>query len=195
MDKNYRLFVFQSVIEALNENQHDEEIAENFNKLMESIKEDSVIEDMPFYQDYLSLFDVERAFDGYLFVAEEETMATRDDLILLFKLIAASFSSSYDILYDKSSNSIDFMITVKVGDQSLTRRVSELFFPQIAGLYVNYIDEQASLYAYYINPDNTQEITNERKLRLLVFEKKVRQLHDLEGSNEILSDLDDLLNS
>lgn len=195
MDKDYRLFDFQSVIEKLKEKQHDEEIADNFNKLMESIKEDSVIEDMPFYRDYLALFDVERAFDGYKFVAEEETMASRDDLLLLFRLIAASFSSTYEILYDEASNSIDISISVTLGEQSITKSVADVFFFQIQRLYVNYIEEQSNLYAYYINPESTQEIDSERKLRLMVFEKKVRQLNNLKGSNEILSDLDDLLNS
>ena len=195
MDKDYRLFDFQKVIEKVKEKQHDEEIAEDFNKLMDSIKEDSVIEDMPFYQDYLSLFDVERAFDDYKFVAEEETLASRDDLILLFRLIAASLSSTYDILYDKSSNSIDISISVTLGERSLTKSVAELSFFQIERLYVNYIGEQANFYVYHIDPDNSQEIDRERKMKLMIFEKKVRQLCNQKGSNEILSDLDDLLNS
>lgn len=204
MDKKYTLFDYQIIIAALKEKHNEEKNSkkdenivddEIFEELMDSIDEDSIIEDSPFYQDYLSLFDTEQAFADYNLDAEEETMATKDDLFLLFKLIAASISSSYNILYDKSSNSIDFSITVKIGEQSITRSVSELFSYQIESLFLNYIGEQVNLYVCNKDPDYTQEIETEQKMRLMIFEKKMRQLQDLQDTQGILSDLDDLLNS
>ena len=122
-------------------------------------------------------------------------MATKDDLFMLFRLIIASFSSTYEILYDKPSNSIDLSITVSLGEQNITRSIAELYSSQIERLYGNYIDEQINLYTCSDDPDEIQEIDTERKKRLMIFEKKVRQLRDLQESDGILSDLDDLLNS
>jgi len=198
MDKKYILFDYQSVIASLKEKHNEDENVEDekvFKELLDNFDEDSAIEDSPFYQDYLALFDTEQAFRDFNLDAEEETMATKDDLFLLFKLIAASFSSSYEILYDKSSNSIDLSITAKTDKRSITKSVAELFPFQIESLYVNYIEEQAKLHTYYIDPEFKEEIETERKMRLMIFEKKVRQIQGLQESNDILSDLDDLLNN
>ena len=198
MDKKYILFDYQSVIASLKEKHNEDENVEDekvFKELLDNFDEDSAIEDSPFYQDYLALFNTEQAFRDFNLDAEEETMATKDDLFLLFKLIAASFSSSYEILYDKSSNSIDLSITAKTDKRSITKSVAELFPFQIESLYVNYIEEQAKLHTYYIDPEFKEEIETERKMRLMIFEKKVRQIQGLQESNDILSDLDDLLNN
>lgn len=195
MGKDYFLFNCKSVIANL-KNKHDgDEEYEDYNKFIKGVDDNSAIEELPFFQDYLSLFDVEKAFEGYTFAAEEETMATKDDLFMLFRLIIASFSSTYEILYDKPSNSIDLSITVSLGEQNITRSIAELYSSQIERLYGNYIDEQINLYTCSDDPDEIQEIDTERKKRLMIFEKKVRQLRDLQESDGILSDLDDLLNS
>lgn len=58
MDKKYEMFDFQSIITQLKE-KHDGE--EKFKKFIEGLNDNSTIEDMPFYKDYLSKFEVERA--------------------------------------------------------------------------------------------------------------------------------------
>lgn len=195
MGKDYTLFNWQSVIADLKKKHVGDEEYDDYNKYIKGVDENTAIEELPFFQDYLSLFDVEKAFEGYTLAAEEETMASRDDLFLLFRLIIASFSSTYEILYDKTSNSIDISITVSTGEQSITKSIAELFAFQIEKLYQNYIDEQTNLYTYTFDPDEKQEIDIERKKRWMIFEKKVRQLRGLQESNDILSDLDALLYS
>lgn len=192
MDKQYELFNFQGIIAELKEN-HDGE--ENWEKFIEGMDEDSVIEDMPFYKDYLSKFDVERPFDGYNLAALEEEKLSKDDLFLLFRLIISSFSSSYEILYDKESNSIDFAISVKAGEQTITKTISELWAFQIIRMFEIYVNEQINLSIEDYDPDEMEEFEDQRKLRLMVFEKNLRRLRDQKDSGEILSDLDDLLNS
>ena len=192
MNKEYTLFDFQGIIAELKE-KHNENA--KFDRLLEGFNEDSVVEDMPFYEEYLSKFDVEQAFDGYQLVAEAEDLASRDDLYLLFRLIVASLSSSYDILYDKPSNSIDFSVTVTSGEQTITKRVAELWSFQIVRMFEIYLDELVEFSIGDFNPAEIEGLDTERKMRLMVFEKKVRQIRNLQDSDEVLSDLDDLLNS
>ena len=186
------MFDFQGIIAELKE-KHNENA--KFDKLLEGFNVDSVVEDMPFYEEYLSKFDVEQAFDGYQLVAEAEDLASRDDLYLLFRLIVASLSSSYDILYDKPSNSIDFSVTVTSGEQTITKRVAELWSFQIVRMFEIYLDELVEFSIGDFNPAEIESFDTERKMRLMVFEKKVRQIRNLQDSDEVLSDLDDLLNS
>lgn len=192
MDKNYELFFFQDIIEELKE-KHDGE--EKFDKLMEGIDENSVIEDMPFYKDYLSKFDIERVFNDYKLAAVEKELLSKDELFILFRLITASFSSSYEIIYDKQSNSIDLSVSVKSGEQTVTKNISELWSFQIIRLFEIYVNEQIEYIIKDFDPDEIEELEDERKLKLMVFEKKVRQLRNLQKTDEKLADLDELLNS
>ena len=192
MDKDYEMFNFQNIIAELKE-KHDGE--EKFEKFIEGFDENSVIEDMSFYKDYLSKFDVERAFDGFNLTAVENDLLSKDDMFLLSRLILASFSSSYDILYDKQSNSIDFSVSVTSGEQSITKKISEIWSFQIMRLFDIYVNEQIELSIEDYDLEELEDLKEQRKIRLIVFEKKVRQIHDLQETGKILADLDDLLNS
>lgn len=195
MGKTYTLFDYQSIIANLKGKHTGDEEYEGYNKFLDGVNKDSSIEDTPFFQDYLSRFGVEKAFEGYNLTAEEKTMATKDDLFLLFRLIIASFSSTYEILYDKPSNSIDLSITVTKGEQTQTEIVAELFSFQIELLFEVYIGEQIRLYTSFINPIYKHDFNMERKMRLIIFDKKVRQLRDQQEADGLLSDLDDVLDS
>lgn len=193
MDKKYELFNFFDIIEGLKEKHNGEE---TFEKFIEDFDENSTIEDMPFYKHYVSKFDVERAFEGFNLSATEMEILSKDDLFLLFRLILASFSSSYDILYDKQSHSIDLSISVTHGERSVTKTVSELWSFQIIRLFEIYVNEQIDL--GFVEDDYQEEaeqLKEERKKRLMVFEKKMRQVHNQQESDRILEDLDELLNS
>lgn len=192
MDKKYEMFNFKNIIADLKE-KHDGE--EKFEKFIEGFDENSVIEDMPFYKDYVSKFDVERAFDSFNLTAVENELLTKDDMFLLSRLILASFSSSYDILYDKQSNSIDISVSVTSGEQSITKKISEIWSFQIMRLFDIYVNEQIELSIEDYDSEELEDLKEQQKIRLMVFEKKVRQMHDLQGTDEILADLDDLLNS
>lgn len=192
MDKKYELFDFQSIITQLKE-KHDGE--EKFKKFIEGLNEDSTIEDMPFYKEYLSKFEVERAFDDFNLTDVEDVLLSKDDLFMLFRLVVASFSSSYDILYDKQSKTIDLSISVKSSEQFITKKISELWSFQIMRMFDIYVNEQIELSIEDYDPEELEEFKDQRKIRLMIFEKKVRQIHDLQGTDETLAKLDDLLNS
>ena len=192
MDKKYNLFDFQDII-AGQKKKHDGE--EKFEKLMADIDENSTVEDMPFYKNYLSKFDIERVFDGFNFAVVEEELLSDDDLFLLFRLIFASLSSSYEILYDKQSNSINISITVRSGEQFITKKLTELWSFQIMRLFEIYVNEQIEYNIIDSDSDEIEDLEEQRKLKLMVFEKKVRQLNDLQKTDDTLSELDELLNS
>ena len=192
MDKKYEMFDFQSIITQLKE-KHDGE--EKFKKFIEGLNDNSTIEDMPFYKDYLSKFEVERAFDDFNLTDVEDVLLSKDDLFMLFRLIVASFSSSYDILYDKQSKTIDLSISVKSSEQFITKKISELWSFQIMKMFDIYVNEQIELSIEDYDPEELEEFKDQRKIRLMIFEKKVRQIHDLQGTEETLAELDDLLNS
>ena len=192
MDKKYEMFDFQSIITQLKE-KHDGE--EKFKKFIEGLNDNSTIEDMPFYKDYLTKFEVERAFDDFNLTDVEDVLLSKDDLFMLFRLIVASFSSSYDILYDKQSKTIDLSISVKSSEQFITKKISELWSFQIMKMFDIYINEQIELSIEDYDPEELEEFKDQRKIRLMIFEKKVRQIHDLQGTDETLAELDDLLNS
>ena len=196
MKKDYILFNFQHIL-AQQKEKHDGN--EQFEKLMKGIDEMSVVEDLPFYKDYLSRFDVEKAFDGINLAAEEKIQLSRDELYLLFRLIFASFSSTYEILYDKPTNSVDVSISVKTSEQMITKNVAELWTFQIDRMFEIYMNELFELNIYEYDAEEQEDFETEQKVRLMIFEKKVRkmnqQIRDLQEADEILSDLDDLLNS
>lgn len=192
MDKKYEMFDFQSIITQLKE-KHDGE--EKFKKFIEGLNEHSTIEDTTFYKEYLSKFEVERAFDDFNLTDVEDVLLSKDDLFMLFRLIVASFSSSYDILYDKQSKTIDLSISVKSSEQFITKKISELWSFQIMKMFDIYVNEQIELSIEDYDPEELEEFKDQRKIRLMIFKKKVRQIHDLQGTDETLAELDDLLNS
>ena len=196
MDKNYFLFDFQWILKNVMNRPGDEDKKLRFKKVLEGIDQDAVVEDLPFYKTYLSRFDVEWALDGYKLAAEDgESVATRDDLLMLYRFVAASFSSSYDFVYDEETNSVELQITVKSGDTILTKTIAELYSIQIVRLFEIYLNEQIDLFSLQCEEDEDSEYTeSEQKQNVMLFEKKVRQLRDLQGSKEIRADLDDLLN-
>ena len=131
--------------------------------------------------------------------AEEKNQLSQKELYLLFRMVFASFSSTYEILYDKPTNSVDISISVKSGDQKITKSVAELWSFQIIRLFEIYMNELFEFSICDFDAEELESFEAEQKVRLMIFEKKVRkirqQICDLQESDEILSDLDDLLNS
>lgn len=183
---HYFLFHFQAILDALRErHQTDEKEDKEINeKVLNRIGPNAEIEDMPFYHDYLAGFDVERAFSGFKLAAENgNSAATRDDLLMLFRFVVASLSSSYEILYDEETQSVDLSITVKSGGASLTKSIKELYTLQIIRLFEIYINEQVELSALeYGDPEAYSETTEEeQKIQLKIFERKVKEFLDSRG--------------
>ena len=208
MIHNSKLFNYQIVINAI----RDE--VKNGKKLecelfLDDIAEDAEFEDLPLYKEYLFLFHVEHDLEELgLGVHFRPGLTDFDaDCLPLLRLIAASFSSTYELEYDDETNSVNLIITSVSQGKSVTKKLHDLWHFQISRLFEIYIEEQLNLEAVRLNSETEkEEVEKERKMKLLVFHKKIQQLRkqiekkdrmreDQKESSDILSDLEDLLKS
>ena len=195
MDDKYVLFDFQNVVRMIQEKLKQKEDKGSCCELLESVNEKMTIEDMPFYKDYLSKFDTEHAF-GDLILKKPDVPHSDADYSILQKLIYGSFSSDYKFNYDSDSHSYELLISVVSGNESITVKLHELFWFQIWNLFTIYLEEQFKLEELIIeSEDMDNDIDETRNLRKVVFGKKIMQLKNQIENAEILSDMNDLLNS
>lgn len=202
------LFDFQSVIKGIRHKiKNDKEKNEAITPLLDGITQDTEFEDLPLYKEYLSLFDVEHDLGDKELSFPSELEYCKADSLPLLRLVAASFSSTYDLLYDDVTNKVSLIITVESQGVTLTKILEELDDFQITRLFEIYIEEQLNMEAFRLNSSLEKDaIDEERRVKVMVYQKKLRQLEiQLEKnerireaqkeSEDILSNLDDLLNS
>lgn len=198
MEEKYQLFDFQQVLEEIVSRSSNDDNKDLIEYIC-SIPKNMSIEELPLYKDFLSKFDVEHAFES-IELQTDLDLGTKDDYNLLQRLVYASFSSTYDFIYDEKDNKIRLLISVNSGTQHITKYLDELWSFQLISLYRIYLNEQLELESLaFINEDDVKELNEQRKVKLLVFEKKIKQIKSKlkcrqDGLN-IISDLDDLLNS
>lgn len=189
------LFDFQAIINDIRESleEHEEEALK---PVLDAITETTELEDLPLYKRYLSIFDVEHDLGDLKLHYPAEFADCEDDFVVLFRLVAGSFSSNYSLEFDEETETVDLIITVESGDNHITKKLHDLWSFQIARLFEIYIKEQLNLEGLRDGSDSEMNaIEEERKMRLLVYQKKMRQLKNEIDSGDILSDMDDLLNS
>lgn len=191
------LFDFQGVINDIREKiKVDEEKEKNIKPLLDGITEDTELEDLPLYKEYLSIFEVEQDLEGIELHYPSEMEDCKADFMTLLRFVAASFSSSYELEYDKETDVVDLLITVVGDDQRITKKLYDLWMFQVARLFEIYLEEMLNLEALrHLSEDEKKSIDEERKMRLMVYQKKVRQLRNKKASGDIMSDMDDLLGS
>lgn len=152
-------------------------------------------EDLSFYKEYLSKFDVESAFEGCRLPALRDFL-TKDDLFLFYRLVVASVASSYELCLEKEDNAVDIAITVMCDSGSATKKVQELSSSQIEGLFGQYLSEQ--LEKEYLQSSSEKGgicVDRQRRECFLAFEKKKRVLRYQVEGGDALPDMDELLNS
>ena len=207
MGHNLHLFYFQDVINSIrNEIEMGRKV--KCERLLDDIAEDAEFEDLQLYKEYLSLFDVEHDLEdlGLGLHFPSDLTDFEADFMLLLRLVAASFSSTYELEYDNETNLVNLIIMSKYKEKSVTKELHYLLSFKISRLFEIYIEEQLSLETLRLNSDEEKSaIEEERRIRLMVYQKKLQQLkRQLEKkeriqeaqkeSGDILSDLDDLLN-
>lgn len=124
------------------------------------------LEDEPFYE-YLMQFEAV----PYNVPEELEEVF---DWNLLLSLCAASFSSRYRLALpdeDSPNKSIaELEITVSSGDQTVTKKISELWSFQILRLYEIYLEEQINLHTLQLEDTSENNcIAGERKERIKLY--------------------------
>lgn len=188
------LFDFQGIINNIREKTKDKKM--QCSDLLDNITEKTEFEDMPIYKEYLSSFNVKDSLAGWKLNFPPELQECEEDFFVLLQLVAGSFSSNYSLEYVEANDTVDLIITVQNDDAHITKRLRDLWSFQIANLFEIYIEEQLNFEGLRGEMDREQSgIDSERKMKLLVFQKKIRQLKSMKDSGGILTDMDDLLNS
>lgn len=152
------LFDFQAFIEELREKEEKKQIVEKYEKLFWEIK--GWIQDQERYKEYLESFSI-------LDYIVPEELKDDFDRNILQRLVIGSFSSDYEIKFDKEKKWRDLYIAVKSWDQSVVKTISELRSFQILRLYEIYVEEQMNLHALKMEDENEKNaIDQERSMRI-----------------------------
>lgn len=204
--KHTYLFHFQNIIQDIRDKTKNSKKLE-CERLLDDITEETEYEELLLYKEYLSLFDVEHDLGDLELAFPSALDDCKADASSLLRLVAASFSNTYDLKYDDKTNTVVLIISGKSHGESRTKKLPDLWSFQIKRLFEIYIEEQLNLEALRLNSeDEKRAIENEREVKLMVYQKKIRQLkkqiekinrmHETQNESEgILSDLDNLLNS
>lgn len=180
------LFNFQEFIAEMREKEDKKDIISRYEELYGPIQWD--IYDQIWYREYLEKFSP-------VSYATPEEMDEDFDWDLLLRLILGSFSSDYQLAMNEERNLNDLIITVKNGDQSITKTIAELWSFQILRIYEIYIEEQLNMEIIRAEDEEWASILAEREVRLrkwkaildtadraqLAEETKISQAQELEG--------------
>ena len=187
------LFNFQAFIDEMREKDDKKEIVEKYEKHFGPVTGE--IQDQERYTGYLI------NFKHHPFRVPEE-LQEEFDWKLLLQLVAGSFSSECMFEKDKETqegeNPRELTISVKSGDQSVVKKVSELWSFQIMRLYEIYIEEQMNLHILIKEEDKDAEaILWQRHLRLerwkLMLDTLDKDELQQEAKKEQADKMDDLM--
>ena len=178
MPIKYKIFDFQQVVRNLRlPYQLKEKPDDAVKQLLDAITDDMTVEDMPFYKEYLSKFDVAKAIEGYELVTDPESKATRDDYLLLLRLICASTSTAdFIAVFEEERKTVEF--TVAFGDekQSVVKKLQDLKYLHILRLMEWYLKEQFKREAKRMESEASRnEVDLERGVVLVYFETKMEK--------------------
>lgn len=133
MTTPYRLFNFQSALADL---RYLIKEGDSFQKVLDAIPEDAAIEDMPFYRDYLSKFNLGNEFDGLELLINPNWLGSEADYDLFKRFVYASFSCSYDFRYIEAHNAVEMSITASNGEVSKSVKLHDLWKLQLQQLFM-----------------------------------------------------------
>ena len=158
------------------------------------------IEDLPFYRDYLSKFTLSPFLRDKPLLIKSENMLSKADGDLLLKLVCGSLSSTYHITYNEEKEGIELVIHVDMDDGPCTGNIEELWQFQIDNLFEIYLHEQLSIEFGIKNNLDKDFLEENRGIRLVVFEQKMRALEEKyrqarTDNEDVDAELDELLKS
>jgi hypothetical protein len=152
------LFNFSTFIHELSENPEKKTIIEKMERYYPGILA-KPLKAQNWFLDYIALFT-----DGPDYLVPEE-LAADFDWELLLMLVAGSFSSDV-MLGDRVDGTLEVEIAVNSGDQTIIKRVSELWGFQILRLYEIYVEEQLNLQILIAeDPKEKEAILTTRAIR------------------------------
>jgi hypothetical protein len=189
MSKEYTLFDFPSIISGMRKDEKKRtETLLPYEDLYGPLTEAAQIEETPFFQEYLSLFNPERELEGLTLWTEDNDYEggkkplfnglepSVDDYKMLQLLIIGSFSNRYSII--PGPQPATYRLGFQTMKSPLIYAVDQLFNFQIKGLYPAYLAEQMRL-AVLLSSDERDQVWQQRTERLGLFQEKVVKLRTM----------------
>lgn len=183
------LFDFQAYIADLREKAEKKQVVEKYEKAFGPITGN--ITDQQRYTEYVSQF-------APLPYTVPEELADDFDRDLLMQLVVSSFSSE-SALDTNDQNNHELIISVKSGDQTVVKKVSELRSFQVLRLYEIYIEEQMNLTILMAEEEKEKEAivaqrANRAQRRKLLLDNLDKEEMTQAAQAEKEEKLDDLYN-
>jgi len=175
---NYRFFDFQLFVRNLRlPYKLKEKPNDSLKLLLDSITDDMTIEDMPFFDEYLSKFDIEKFIDGYQLVNNPEPKATHDDYIMLLRLACASFSTAdFVALFDNDNKTVEFVFKFEGEKRSIVRKLQDISNTHVMLLMDVFVADQFKMEAKRMESDASRdEVDTKRDVVLTYFETKMEK--------------------
>lgn len=195
----YEIFFFQGVIGDLRDiiKERGGKDDEFYLRFLDAIPEDAKIEDIPLYKEYLSKFDLARAFGSIPFKTGSDD-ASLKDYELLIRLILASFSTTYEFIYDEEEEAVELELTAKHGGRVISAKLQDLLLIQIDRMLLTYLNEQFEIICTVESDEDIEEareaLDEVRVEKIVSFRKKVKALKKQIEAIKIKQELDNLLN-
>ena len=199
------IFNFQKDIAIIRKNVAQENLKRKvfYEPLLAAITNDTELEDLRFYKEYLSGFDVEHELEGFKLACNPAFFdSCRDVAPLFLRFVAASFSSTYDLEYIFERDEVALTIHVSVEAGHETEKYEKLWPHIISRLFCFYLREQLNFDGFRESSEGARKVVDEKRAMLLVvFQKKVRMLkqqrerlsRNADELTDNLKSLDDLL--
>ena len=172
----YHVFDLPSLLWAIKEKLQDSYKLEDKEQLayLKRIPEETPLSKLPFYKDYVSKFKLPKTLRDKKILTMDISKMSQDDCLLLLKLVAASWSSEYEIDYNAEQDALQLTIIVKARGVECRKTLQELWHHQEEDMFLIYLDEQLTI-------DRTREeypidVDEDRRLSLALFNEKVKAI-------------------
>ena len=185
------LFNFSNVIAQIQEKWKGDK---NIQSVLDTITENTELEDLPLFKDYLCKFDLEHDLKDIELKIPSKLAEYKADFFLLSRFILSSFSNTYKLNYDKDTNSVELLILMDYKGKPIIAPLQNLRDSQVSNLFKIYLQEAINNESG-LHHSMKEKIKEFQELKLIQYQKQIRQLWGQVGSGEILDDLDALLNS
>lgn len=175
------LFNFQEIIASIRKDAENS-VAEDPETpsclpILDTITEDTELEDLPFYKEWLSKFDVEHDLEDLELACDPILEDFSDDFLLLLKFVAASFSNTYSLDYDADTNKVILSIKVENEEMSVVEKLDTLVPVQIFQMFKIYLNEQLSFASLGEEDEEEREaIEEERNYTMEFYRDAIKNL-------------------
>jgi hypothetical protein len=178
------LFEFLYFVEEISETERGSDLIKKYSELYGSFPER--LEECAFF-DYLNNF-------GVISYHTPEESTNDFDWGLLLKLVSGSFSSEYWFSYENDENDPELYISVHSGENSVVKKVSELFSFQVMSLFEIYFYEQFDLQLLTKEESELSMIVFDRQEKLKEGNSKQTEALNEQIKRKHASTLDNFLN-